>query len=159
MQRTVALELSARAAFVNKLVSLLTLAGVFGALSTGTFAFFGQDAVKPYWAMLNVVSVVLAVWAAMMSYAQWEFEYHELASRFQALGLRIENFTYAARGSSMVAEDIDLQAARFHGEYSDIMDRTRQEYKQFSDRNEQRIAEAVGRQLEAEGWSKRETTT
>lgn len=45
-----------------------------GALLTGGIAFLETETFKRYWAVLNTLSVVMAIWAAIMSYSEKEFE-------------------------------------------------------------------------------------
>jgi hypothetical protein len=56
--RTVALDLCERAARINRIAALLTLACVAGSLLAGGIAFLAQDAFKPYWAVLNIAAVM-----------------------------------------------------------------------------------------------------
>jgi len=115
--RAVALDLCERAARVNRLVSLLTLACVAASLLAGGVAWFAADALKAYWAVLNIVAVILAIWAAIMSYSEKEFEYHMLASSFQEIALAVENFSgYAVYSDSFSATEIDRRATAFHAE-------------------------------------------
>jgi len=145
--RAVALELSQRAARINRIASLLTLACVAASLLAGGVAFLAADALKPYWAVLNVASVVVAMWAAIMSYSEKEFEYDSLASRFQELALAVEHFSqYAVYSDKYSPEQIDGSATEFHQQYGAIMSRTKREYKRYDDRHMERInAELRGR--------------
>lgn len=148
--RAVALELCERAARVNQVVSLLTLGCVAGSLLTGAVAFFAIDALKPFWAVLNILSVMLAIWAAIMSYSEKEFEYHTLASSFQKVALAVENFGgYAAYSDSYTRQQIDARATAFHQEYSEIMGRTRREYKRYDDRHTARIDRELRQRIPA----------
>jgi len=151
--RAVALDLCERAALVNQVVSLLTLACVAGALLTGGIAFLETETFKPYWAVPNTLSVVMAIWAAIMSYSEKEFEYHMPASSFQNLALAVENFSgYAAHGNAYAAREIDNKAAGFHAQYSDIMGRTRREYKRYGDRHVARIDKELRERMRAAGF-------
>jgi len=53
-----------RAARIKRIVPLFTLACVAGSLLAGAVAFLAADALKPYWAVFNVLSVIMAIWAA-----------------------------------------------------------------------------------------------
>ena len=107
--RAVALDLCERTARVNRLIALLTLGCVAGSLLTGTIAFFAADWLKPGWAALNVGSVLMAIWAAIMSYSEKEFDYHQLAASFQKLALEVENFNgFAVFSGSFAEGDIDV---------------------------------------------------
>jgi len=151
--RAVALDLCERAARINQIVSLLTLICVAGSLLTGGIAFLAADALKPYWAALNTLSVMMAIWAAIMSYSEKEFEYHMLASSFQNLALAVENFSgYAVYGNAYSTLEIDNKAAAFHAQYSDIMGRTRREYKRYSDRHVARIDKELRERMQAAGF-------
>jgi hypothetical protein len=153
--RAVALDLCERAARINQLVALLTLAGAAGSLLTGAVALFAIDGLKPYWAVLNIVAVVLAIWAAIMSYSEKEFEYHTLASNFQGIALEVENFSgYAVYGDTFSASEIDRKATAFHAEYSELMGRTRREYKRYSDRHAPRIDAELRQRMQAAGFAR-----
>jgi hypothetical protein len=151
--RAVALDLCERAARVNQLVSVLTLACVAGSLLTGAVALLAIDALKPFWAVLNITAVILAIWAAIMSYSEKEFEYHMLASSFQGLALAVENFGgYSVYSGKFSGEEIDTRATAFHAEYSDIMGRTRREYKRYGDRHMTRIDKDLRQRMQAAGF-------
>jgi hypothetical protein len=121
--RAAALDLCERAAWVTQVVALLTLACVAGSLLTGGIAFLAAHGLKPYWATLNIVSVVMAIWAAIMSYSDKEFEYHMLAGSFPSLALAVENFGgYAVHGNADSEQEIDGKAAAFHAQFSEVMD-------------------------------------
>jgi hypothetical protein len=153
--RAVALDLCERAARINQLVSLLALGCVAGSLLTGAVAFFAVDSLKPYWAILNILSVMLAIWAAIMSYSEKEFEYHMLASNFQGLALGVENFSgYAVFSNPFSAQEIDARATAFHAQYGEIMGRTRREYKRYADRHMTRIDQELRQRLQAAGFIK-----
>jgi hypothetical protein len=151
--RAVALDLCERAARVNQFVSLLTLGCVAGSLLAGGVALLAADALKPYWAAINVAAVILAIWAAIMSYSEKEFEYHTLASNFQNLALAVENFSgYAVYSDSFPAGEIDRKATAFHAEYSEVMGRTRREYKRYGDRHAARIDKELRQRMQAAGF-------
>ena len=153
--RAVALDLCERTARVNRLIALLTLGCVAGSLLTGTIAFFAADWLKPGWAALNVGSVLMAIWAAIMSYSEKEFDYHQLAASFQKLALEVENFNgFAVFSGSFAEGDIDVKATAFHDEYSAIMTRTRREYKLHSDRHADRIDLEVRQRIRANEFAR-----
>jgi hypothetical protein len=151
--RAVALDLCERAARINRIVALLNLGCIAGSLLTGSIAYFGSDILKPYWAGLSVLAVVVALWAAIQSYSEKEFDSHQLASRFEQLALSVENFSsYAVHNEGIAARDIDSKATAFHADYSQIMGSTRREYKLYADRHSARIDHELRRQMQAAGF-------
>ncbi len=76
-----------------------------------------------------------------------------LASSFQNLALAVENFSgYAVHGNAYAAQEIDNKAAGFHAQYSDIMGRTRREYKRCGDRHMARIDKELRERMRAAGF-------
>lgn len=103
---------------------------------------------RPFWVVLNIASVIVAMWAAIMSYSQKEFEYDSLASRFQELALAIEHFSqYAVYSDKHTSEEIDASASDFHLRYGSIISRTRSEYKRYDYLHEERINREVTKRI------------
>ena len=76
-----------------------------------------------------------------------------LASSFQGIALAVENFSgYAVYSNSFSATEIDRKATAFHAEYSDLMGRTRREYKRYGDRHAARIDQELRQRMQAAGF-------